>query len=515
MTGDSDMPQASTGLLAGSPWSSPERRNGTAGPPQLRRRTGASPARSLFDFPSPTRRSSRDQHLVYSDRFIPSRAVSSRLNFTALEREAATAESARFAEQAETNPAYQQILKTELLGIPPPGPGDMLGSLGGLSGSKRSPHKRVFRYLSNDQYSPLAGPKTGNAYSDSVLGGSSCDTFTGIDPRRGPRKIARSPYKVLDAPQLQDDFYLNLVDWSSQNVLAVGLGSCVYLWSAATSRVVKLCELSQEGSPNSVASVAWSTRGSFLAVGTNNNETQIWDINKSAMLRQMAGHRGRVGCMSWSSHLLSSGSRDRCILNRDVRAPEQFQSRLSGHRSEVCGLKWAPDDRLLASGGNDNTVVCWNAATTNPVHRFESHTAAVKALTWSPHQHGLLATGGGTADQHIRFWNTSSGVEQNAVNTGSQVCNLAWSKNVNEIVSTHGYSQNQVCVWRWPSLEKAVTLTGHTTRVLYLAASPDGQTIVTGAGDETLRFWSVFPAANTGSSAADSSVSSMMRSHIR
>ena len=33
----------------------------------------------------------------------------------------------------------------------------------------------------------------------------------------------------------------------------------------------------------------------------------------------------------------------------------------------------------------------------------------------------------------------------------------------------------------------------HTYRVLYLAMSPDGQTIVTGAGDETLRFWNVFP----------------------
>jgi WD40 repeat protein len=42
--------------------------------------------------------------------------------------------------------------------------------------------------------------------------------------------------QVLDAPALADDFYLNLVDWSAQNVLAVGLGSCVYLWSAATSK---------------------------------------------------------------------------------------------------------------------------------------------------------------------------------------------------------------------------------------------------------------------------------------
>ena len=48
-----------------------------------------------------------------------------------------------------------------------------------------------------------------------------------------PQKLAQ----VLDAPALQDDFYLNLVDWSSQNVLAVGLGTCVYLWSACTSKV--------------------------------------------------------------------------------------------------------------------------------------------------------------------------------------------------------------------------------------------------------------------------------------
>jgi cell division cycle 20-like protein 1 (cofactor of APC complex) len=42
-------------------------------------------------------------------------------------------------------------------------------------------------------------------------------------------------------------------------------------------------------------------------------------------------------------------------------------------------------------------------------------------------------------------------------------------------------------------MKKLATLTGHTLRVLYLSCSPDGQTLVTGAGDETLRFWNVFP----------------------
>lgn len=48
------------------------------------------------------------------------------------------------------------------------------------------------------------------------------------------------PCKVLDAPALQDDFYLNLIDWSKNNQLAVGLGNCIYLWNASNSKVTKL-----------------------------------------------------------------------------------------------------------------------------------------------------------------------------------------------------------------------------------------------------------------------------------
>ncbi|CAG5035431.1 unnamed protein product [Parnassius apollo] len=69
---------------------------------------------------------------------------------------------------------------------------------------------------------------------------------------------------------------------------------------------------------------------------------------------------------------------------------------------------------------------------------------------------------------------------------------MAWSKHSSELVSTHGYSQNQILVWKYPSLTQVAKLTGHSYRVLYLALSPDGEAIVTGAGDETLRFWNVF-----------------------
>ncbi len=206
----------------------------------------------------------------------------------------------------------------------------------------------------------------------------------------------------------------------------------------------------------------------------------------------MTGHSGRVGSLAWNEHILSSGSRDRTILHRDVRESNQWISKLTGHCQEVCGLKWNTNENKLASGGNDNRLFVWDGLDTRPLYKFSEHTAAVKAIAWNPHQRGILASGGGTADQHIKIWNTIHGTRLYDIDTESQVCNLAWSKNSNELVSTHGFSENQIIIWKYPTMEQVAILKGHSYRVLYLSMSPDGETIVTGAGDETLRFWNVF-----------------------
>lgn len=90
-----------------------------------------------------------------------------------------------------------------------------------------------------------------------------------LSPQRAPRAVSKVPYKVLDAPDLADDFYLNLVDWGSQNTLGVGLGSCVYMWNSSSGRVTKLCELADD----SVTSVNWIQRVSSHITPTNIADT--------------------------------------------------------------------------------------------------------------------------------------------------------------------------------------------------------------------------------------------------
>ncbi|KAI4315346.1 hypothetical protein L6164_028165 [Bauhinia variegata] len=433
---------------------------------------------------------------IYSDRFIPSRSGS---NFALFNIPPPTNSPAEGREDSSST--YTTLLRAALFGpdtgvVPPVTPEKRSLSI-------NPPSRNIFRYKTETRQ-PMHSLLP-FVYDDVVTGATH-------SPVKTPRKVPRSPYKVLDAPALQDDFYLNLVDWSSHNVLAVGLGNCVYLWNACSSKVTKLCDL---GIDDSVCSVGWAQRGTHLAVGTSNGKVQIWDASRCKKIRTMEGHRLRAGALAWSSSLLSSGGRDKNIYQRDIRAQEDFVSKLSGHKSEVCGLKWSYDNRELASGGNDNRLFVWNQHSTQPVLKFCEHTAAVKAIAWSPHLHGLLASGGGTADRCIRFWNTTTNSHLSCMDTGSQVCNLVWSKNVNELVSTHGYSQNQIIVWRYPNMSKLATLTGHTYRVLYLAISPDGQTIVTGAGDETLRFWNVFPSPKSQNTDSEIGASSLGRTTIR
>ncbi|KFY49251.1 hypothetical protein V496_10145 [Pseudogymnoascus sp. VKM F-4515 (FW-2607)] len=486
---------------------------------------------------------SRKRQRVYGDRFIPNREGQDlQASFSLLHDDGSPATPSKakkrtphgelhFQKTEEANRTFSTLLRAEIFdtSVPqatptnlspdttihststtahdptrshtPPNNGSNTSVTNSMTPS--TPHKNLFTYMSPRHHTHIAGHPTptrtpqsrhgpnlnarSEIYSLSPVRLSSQHML--LSPRKQPRAVNKVPYKVLDAPDLADDFYLNLVDWGSSDILGVGLGSCVYMWNSETQRVNKLCELEDD----TVTSVSWIQRGSHIAIGTGKGFVQIWDAARTRRLRTMTGHTARVGALAWNDHILTSGSRDRLIYHRDVRQPDQWLRKLVGHKQEVCGLRWNCDDGQLASGGNDNKLLVWDKLSETPTWKFSEHTAAVKAIAWSPHQRGLLASGGGTADRKIIFHNTLTGALINEIDTGSQVCNLAWSKNSNEIVSTHGYSQNQIVVWKYPSMTQVVSLTGHTYRVLYLAMSPDGRVIVTGAGDETLRFWNAFP----------------------
>mmetsp|Transcript_64557 Transcript_64557/g.154226 ORF Transcript_64557/g.154226 Transcript_64557/m.154226 type:complete len:464 (-) Transcript_64557:22-1413(-) len=437
---------------------------------------------------SPGRRRTDD---IHCDRYIPSRVASDlETGLSLLDDEneppvnAAGLGSAPRTPAKENSEVYKRLLHVEMLGSP------STPSTDDEPVQQQSPERKVlFRYRTG----PEQACESSLTASPVLL-----RSFRGAEAlRRNTRDVPSKPYRILDAPQIRDDFYLNLLDWSSLNLIAVGLGDSVFIRNQDTNRVSLLSSLS----PDVVTSVKWAENGRHLAVGTMCSDVQLWDVETNVMIRQVGGHRDRVGIMAWNDNLLSTGSRDGRVLHRDVREPADWNFRSEDHGGEVCGLAWSPDQQQLATGSNDGDVRLWSL---DGIHSkrprlklAEYHRAAVRAIAWSPHQRGLVATGGGVSDQVIRFCNALTDTPTKSFSAGSQVCNLHWARNANEVVSTHGYSNNEIIVWRYPCLTRIASLRGHAARVLHLAASPDGRCLVTGAADETLRFWEVFPPRHT------------------
>lgn len=134
-----------------------------------------------------------------------------------------------------------------------------------------------------------------------------------------------------------------------------------------------------------MTSLTWAGDGAYLAVGNDRGEVEVWDAETGTKLRTMAGHavrshdslsspapvslvaqadtavlsQARVPVLSWHGHLLSSGCTDGSIHHHDVRVARHKVGELLGHTAEVCGLTWRSDGQILASGGNDNVVNCW------------------------------------------------------------------------------------------------------------------------------------------------------------
>lgn len=104
------------------------------------------------------------------------------------------------------------------------------------------------------------------------------------------------------------------------------------------------------------------------------------------------------------------------------------------------------------------------------------------------------------------MWNVFNGNIIQSVDTKSQVSSILWSKHHKEFISSHGFENNQLVIWKYSDMSKVAELTGHTNRVLKMAISPDEETVASIGADETLRLWKCFAIDDRKKRTKDSSL---------
>lgn len=308
---------------------------------------------------------------------------------------------------------------------------------------------------------------------------------------RSFRYIPKTPDHVLDALNVVDEFYYNILDCSCKNTLAVALWKTPYLWEWSTATTFILPK-----QPDPISALRWAPEGECLASSDEIGDIILWDAHQSKECGIFTTHHQRVCALAWNLNgkILASGSRDRRIILHDIRRGTPAFCLSNGHTGEICGLQWSLNDLYLASGADDNRLLVWDSRRLEtPLHTFTQHTAAVKAVAWHPLDPHLLLSGGGANDASLRFWRADTGECIKHVVTPSQVSGVVWHPSGTELASSHGHPNNQIILWRYPSLNRITELSGHRRRVLHICLSAEGETVVSLGADQSVRFWRCFP----------------------
>lgn len=180
--------------------------------------------------------------------------------------------------------------------------------------------------------------------------------------------------------------------------------------------------------------------------------------------------------------------------NRQGEVREQIANRetvwvqlhtLRGHDSWVYRVRFSPDGKLVASGGDRARAVVWDAHSGDHVTEFMADTSRVRGLAFSPDGKRIVA--GGSA-RRAAVWDLDTGEElQRYSDPDEWVVSAEFSPDGRYVLL--GCRDNTAHLWDLETDRKVRQFEGHTSYVNEAIFSLDGSKVITAGSDNTVRVW--------------------------
>ncbi|KAF9670431.1 hypothetical protein SADUNF_Sadunf13G0068300 [Salix dunnii] len=198
----------------------------------------------------------------------------------------------------------------------------------------------------------------------------------------------------------------------------------------------------------------------FLAVATNLEQVQVYDMESMSCSYVLAGHTEIVLCL------------DTCVSS-------------SGRP-------------LLVTGSKDNTARLWNSESRNCIGVGTGHMGGVGAVAFSKKWKNFFVSG--SSDRTIKVWSFDgiSDAADQPINLKAKAVVAAHDKDINSLAIApndslvcSGSQDRTACVWRLPDLVSVVVLKGHKRGIWSVEFSPVDQCVITASGDKTIKIWAI------------------------
>lgn len=232
------------------------------------------------------------------------------------------------------------------------------------------------------------------------------------------------------------------------------------------------------------------TSGRPVVGGLGTTKLSLWDANTAKYQRSLEGHTAAVAAVSWSrdGRTLASASHDKTVRLWEARTGEALET-LKGHKAAVTTVAWAPDGKTLASAGTDKTVMLWSAKGEN-LAKLEGHTEAITCLVWA-RSGNLLASG--SNDRSIILWDTDKKRQARSIPTIQAVHSLAWTSAGRTSVLACGTTDETVRIINAATSAELGNLLSPASppNVAAVAWLPDPSTLLAGRSCHLVQLWDV------------------------
>lgn len=246
------------------------------------------------------------------------------------------------------------------------------------------------------------------------------------------------------------------------------------------------------GSGDQVLSLAWSSDGTRLAaVGGASGiagEILLWATDKWDAPKTIAAHSDSIFSLAWKPNSLhfATASLDKTVQVWDAQSGTSLHT-LKDHVDPVFAVAFSPDGQWMATGGGDRSLKLYKTDNYKRSVASISHNDAITALAFSPKGDLLIAA---CADKHVKVWPLKLDALANPLrnhHSGDVVNALAFSSNGNGFV--WGASNRTIRFWNGDLTSHRQHSEQPTDWVYAVALSPDGKTVLAGAGDGAVYAW--------------------------
>nr|XP_016470700.1 PREDICTED: angio-associated migratory cell protein-like isoform X2 [Nicotiana tabacum] len=245
-----------------------------------------------------------------------------------------------------------------------------------------------------------------------------------------------------------------------------------------------------EGPGGGIEWVRWHPRGHVVLAGSEDSSVWMWNADNSAFMNTFLGHSGSVTCGGFTpdGKSICTGSDDATLRIWDPKSAQSIHA-VRGHPYHTEGLTCltiSSDSALALSGSKDGSAHIVNITTGRVVTSLSSHTDSIECASFSASA-PWAATGG--MDNKLIIWDLQQSLPRSTCEHEGGVACLLWLGQ-HRYVAT-GCVDGKVRIWDSRSGECVRTFSGHADAIQSLAASSNGEYLVSVSIDGTARVFEI------------------------